>query len=203
MKPQKIKQNRWQDHFADKAKKESYPARSVYKLKEIQKKYRLIKKGDKILDLGCYPGSWLLYAAEMTGSKGRVFGLDLKSVAVRLPAHVTVYTADVLSLGNDLLGLKRDIDAVISDMAPATTGNKLVDHVKSCDLSFKALSIAKKVLVPDGLFVCKIFQGEDFNRFVDQVGRCFKKYKTFKPHSSRKASREIYIIGFGFTYRDL
>lgn len=198
MKNPTTKRNRWEDHFSRQAKKENFPARSVYKLKEIQHKYRLIKKGDKILDLGCYPGSWLLYAAELTGKEGLVVGVDRKPVSINIPSHVKIYTCDILSIEDEFLqSMGKDFNVVISDMAPPTTGNKFVDAARSSDLSRAALSVARKVLTPGGSFLCKIFQGEDFKTFSDSVKSIFNKHKIFKPQSSRKASREIYIIGFG------
>lgn len=198
MKNPTTKRNRWEDHFSRQAKKENFPARSVYKLKEIQHKYRLIKKGDKILDLGCYPGSWLLYAAELTGKEGLVVGVDRKPVSINIPSHVKIYTCDILSIEDEFLqSMGKDFNVVISDMAPPTTGNKFVDAARSSDLSRAALSVAQKVLTPGGSFLCKIFQGEDFKTFSDSVKSIFNKHKIFKPESSRKASREIYIIGFG------
>ena len=198
MKRSKTKANRWEDHYSRRAKKERLPARSVYKLKEIQLKYRLIKKGDKVLDLGCSPGSWLLYAAELAGAEGKVVGIDLKPAAVNLPPHVSVYTGDILNPDEKLLAvLGTDFDAVLSDMAPATTGSKITDAARSYALCQAALAIARKRLVPGGTFVCKIFQGEDFQIFIDAVKKIFVKYKVFKPQSSRKASREIYIIAMG------
>ena len=192
------KHSRWQDHYSRQAKKEQFPARSVYKLKEIQKKHHLIKKGDKVLDLGCFPGSWLLYAANMTGDKGQVTGIDLVPVAVKVPSHVRTYTGDVFTMGEAFFrSLGKDFDIVISDMAPATTGNKHVDSARSYNLCQATLSIAKSVLIQGGSFVCKIFQGEDVKLFSDDVGSVFKKYKFFKPQSSRKTSKEIYIIGMG------
>jgi 23S rRNA (uridine2552-2'-O)-methyltransferase len=185
-----------EDYYSRKAKKENFPARSVYKLQEIQRKNRLIQKGDKVLDLGCSPGSWLLYAAELTGNKGEVVGIDLKPVSIKLPAHVNVYTADVFSDElTDIIG--KNFNAVLSDMAPATTGNKNVDAARSFELCQAAFSIAQNLLVPGGAFVCKIFQGEDFKSFSDSVRKAFKTHKIFKPQSSRKASKEIYIIGIG------
>jgi 23S rRNA (uridine2552-2'-O)-methyltransferase len=196
MKRPAAKANPWEDHYARKAKKEHFPARSVYKLKEIQQKYRLIRSGDKVLDLGCSPGSWLIYAAGLTGAGGRVVGIDLNPVAVPVPHHVAVYTADILSVEQGFLGsLGKDFNAVLSDMAPATTGNRAVDAARSLRLCEAALSIAKEILLPGGSFVCKIFQGEDFIRFSDSVKERFTFHKIFKPQSSRKASREIYIIG--------
>ena len=198
MKNPTTKRNRWEDHFSRQAKKENFPARSVYKLKEIQHKYRLIKKGDKILDLGCYPGSWLLYAAELTGKEGLVVGVDRKPVSINIPSHVKIYICDILSIEDEFLqSMGKDFNVVISDMAPPTTGNKFVDAARSSDLSRAALSVARKVLTPGGSFLCKIFQGEDFKTFSDLVKSIFNKHKIFKPQSSRKASREIYIIGFG------
>jgi len=198
MKKAAAKHNRWQDHYARRAKKEKFPARSVYKLKEMQQKYNLIKKGDKVLDLGCAPGSWLLYAAKLTGNKGEVVGMDLKPVSERIPSHVRVYQNDILSMDDELFKLTgKDFNVVLSDMAPATTGSKHVDSARSFNLCRAALSIAQETLVTGGSFVCKIFHGEDFKTFSDAVKQKFNRYKIFKPQSSRKASKEIYIIGFG------
>lgn len=198
------KRNRWEDHYSRRAKKESFPARSVYKLQEIQRKYNLIKKGDKVLDLGCAPGSWLLYAANITGKTGLVVGIDLKSVSIKMPAHVRTYSGDILSIDDEIFGSKeKDFNVVISDMAPATTGNKNVDAARSFNLCQAALSIAEKRLIPGGSFVCKIFQGDDFQVFLDSVRFSFEKYKIFKPKSCRKASKEIYIIGLGKNRRQI
>ncbi len=192
------KRNRWEDHYSRRAKKESFPARSVYKLKEIQRKYNLIKKGDKVLDLGCAPGSWLLYAANITGKTGLVVGIDLKPVSTKMPAHVRTYSGDILSIDDEIFGSsEKDFNVVMSDMAPATTGNKNVDAARSFNLCQAALTIAEKRLIPGGSFVCKIFQGDDFQVFLDSVRLTFEKYKIFKPKSCRKASKEIYIIGLG------
>ncbi|MDM8552978.1 RlmE family RNA methyltransferase [Desulfobacterales bacterium HSG2] len=191
-----MKRNPWQDHLSSRAKKEKFPARSVYKLREIQRKNNLIKKGYKVLDLGCFPGSWLLYAAELTGKKGRVIGVDLKPLSIQVPPHVRTCIGDVLSPDEELLSfIGKNFNVVLSDMAPTTTGNKHVDTARSFNLCQAALSIAHNVLKPGGAFVCKIFQGEDFQDFLHSVKAGFKKHKIFKPQSSRKASREIYIIG--------
>ncbi len=198
MKRSVSKRNLWEDHYSRKAKKERYPARSVYKLKEIQKKHGLIKKGDKVLDLGCAPGSWLLYAAQLTGDDGEVVGVDLKEVPVKVPGHARIIQSDILDSGNEPdLSFGRGFDVVLSDMAPSTTGNKHVDNARSYNLCQAALSIAREVLLPNGAFVCKIFQGEDFNEFSGATKKLFKSCRIFKPRSSKKASREIYIIGLG------
>jgi 23S rRNA (uridine2552-2'-O)-methyltransferase len=192
------KKNIWEDHYTKKARKEKHPARSVYKLKEIQQKYSVLKKGQRVLDLGCAPGSWLIYAAGIVGDKGRVVGIDRKPVTVNVPANVTTISNDIDSLGKDHVPLMvNGFHVVLSDMAPSTTGNKTVDAYRSTGLCEAALDIAKMQLVPGGTFVCKIFQGGDTNAFVDAVRVSFKKVKMFKPKSSRKASKEIFIIGLG------
>ena len=198
MKRGTAKHNRWEDHYSRRAKKERLPARSVFKLQEIQSKHHLIKKGDKVLDLGCAPGSWLLYAANLTGNKGQVVGIDLKPVAEKVPPHVRIYNGDILTLDDRFFeSLGKDFNVVVSDMSPATTGNKHVDSARSYNLCQAALSIAQTLLIPGGSFVCKIFQGEDFKEFSDSVRSVFKSHKIFKPQASRKASKEIYIIGLG------
>lgn len=190
--------NAWQDHYTRQAKKEQYPARSVYKLQEIQKKFNLIQKGQTVLDLGCAPGAWLLYAGEVAGVKGTVIGIDLKPVAIKLPAHVKALVGDALNPDDPVfMGMEPEFHVVLSDMAPATTGMKDVDAVRSYHLCRAALDITQKWLVPGGAFVCKIFQGEDFKVFSEAVRATFSQHKIFKPQSSRKASKEIYIIGIG------
>jgi 23S rRNA (uridine2552-2'-O)-methyltransferase len=198
MKRKKSKGRQWADHYTQQAKKDRYPARSVYKLKEIQKKYRLIKKGNRVLDLGCAPGSWLLGAAEIAGASGEVIGVDLKPVSIDLPKQVTVIIGDILNPGEALLQcLEKPYHVVLSDMAPGTTGNKEVDAARSFNLCEAALDIADRVLVSNGSFLCKIFQGQEFKTFTDMVKRRFKQQRIFKPQSSRKASKEIYVIGIG------
>ena len=188
--------NKWQDHYAVRAKKEKYPARSVYKLEEIQRRFKLIRKGDRILDLGCAPGSWLRLAAELTGSQGKVVGIDLKPVKISLPPQATAYTGDILAESPEPMEhLESWFDVVISDMAPATTGHRDVDAARSFRLCQAALGIAGKKLRSGGHFVCKIFQGPEFQEFVKAVKANFKTHKIYKPRSSRKASKEIFIIG--------
>ena len=191
-------ENKWQDHYTRQARKDKYPARSVYKLKEIQQKNRVLNKGNAILDLGCAPGSWLKYAAEVAGPGGRVVGIDLKPVTIDLPEQVRVLTGDIFEMLDQVQQeAEGGYHVVLSDMAPATTGNKHVDAARSMGLSEAALYLAEQVLKPGGRFVCKVFQGPDFKAFTDQVRKSFLKQKLFKPQSSRKASREMFVIGLG------
>jgi len=188
----------WQDHYTRRAKQEHYPARSVYKLKEIQKKYRLIRHGDRVLDLGCAPGAWMKLAAEITGADGRVVGIDLKPTVIDLPEHATALVGDAQAMDPELdRKIGRGFHVVLSDMAPSTTGNRHVDAARSTGLCETALYVAGERLMPGGHFVCKIFQGGDVQAFTTTVRAAFETTKLFKPQSSRKASKEIFIIGVG------
>lgn len=198
MKQSGSKKNKWEDHYSRKAKKDKFAARSVYKLQEIQKKHRIIRKGDKIVDLGCAPGSWMQYAAELIGNNGEVIGIDKKPVTINMPGNTRYVNADILQMDEALLAsIGGNVNLVMSDMAPATTGQKHVDAARSFNLCQTALVLAEKLLKPGGHFICKIFQGESFQEYVESVKINFKQYKIFKPQSSRKASKEIYIIGIG------
>ena len=196
MKRTSRKKNPWADHYTRQARKDKFAARSVYKLQEIQKKHRILNRGARVLDLGCAPGSWLQFAAQQAGANGRIVGIDLTPVTIAVPDNVTVITADVADLEGHLaeLGQTR-FDVVLSDMAPATTGNRHVDEARSVGLCEAALYIAEKTLVPGGSFVCKIFQGGDTKAFTDAVRSRFHRQTALRPKSTRRASREVFIIG--------
>ena len=199
MRRKKNRSGRANDPYSRLAKKERFPARSVYKLKEMQAKFGLIKKKDRVLDLGCFPGSWLLYAAEAAGPRGRVVGVDLKPLSIQIPSNAEVLRSDILSMVDEKI--KKKFNVVLSDAAPSTTGIKIVDAVRSYELCQAALSIARQTLVPGGSLACKIFVGEDFAVFNESVKKRFRSCKIFKPRSSRKASKEIYLIGSGYKSR--
>ncbi len=188
-----------QDHYFSKAKKENYPARSVYKLEEVQKKYRVIRKNNHVLDLGCCPGSWSLYAVKTVAPAGIVTGIDLQPVKVKkltLPSFEFIQ-ADIFA---ELPFLEdRQFNVVLSDMAPRTSGNKFTDHVKSVELAIRALELCGSFLRQGGNFYCKVFQGEDFPGFAADVRKLFKQVKVVKPKSSRSESREIFVLGMNFT----
>lgn len=185
----------WADHLTRQAKADNYPARSVYKLEEIQQKFSIMKKKDTVLDLGCAPGSWLLYASRQVGPEGRVLGIDIKAVDIGLPANVRVIQDDILFMADDtFLQQASGCRVVLSDMAPATTGRKDVDAFRSFELCEMALDVAEQCLGMGGHFVCKIFQGNEFAGFEKQVKKRFGSCRIFKPESCRKQSKEIYII---------
>jgi 23S rRNA (uridine2552-2'-O)-methyltransferase len=175
------------DKFTSKAKSEGYKARSVYKLKSINNKFRLIKEGTKVLDLGAWPGSWSQYCLEL---KADIDAVDL--VKVKLEG-INFIEANVFD--ENLLEKLKKYDIVLSDLAPKTTGVRKIDNEESFELSSRALEIAKEVLVKKGNFICKIFQSEFFDKFVKEVKKEFKIVKIVKPEASKKRSKEIYVVG--------
>ncbi len=174
------------------AKKENYPARSVYKLKEIDEKYHIIKEGKRVLDLGSSPGSWLLYLSQKVGSRGQVVGVDVKEVKISEKSNIVFIKKDVLDLR--AVYFKNKFDIVVSDLAPKTSGIKTLDCEKSLELAEKSLAIAKSVLVPGGNFVCKIFEGKGTADFFRKVGNSFVFARRFKPKAVIKKSKEFYIV---------
>lgn len=192
-----------QDHYFKKAKQENYPARSVYKLEEAQKKHRFIKNGDTVLDLGCFPGSWSIYTARAVGPGGLVVGVDLqemKKISIAKAAEIIWLCDDIMSdeIIAKLQGIRKNFRVILSDIAPRTSGNKWVDQQQSLNLARRVLELAISLLSPDGNFYVKVFEGEDFKEFVDSVRKSFKTVKIVKPKSSRSESREVFVLGMGF-----
>lgn len=188
----------YRDYYFRKARAENYPARSVYKLQEIDAKYRLLRKGARVLDLGASPGSWSLYSAEKVGAAGLVLGCDLKPVERPFPPQVKFMREDIFNPSADFeaeLKVLGPFDVVLSDMAPATTGDKFTDQARSFNLARAALDFALSSLRAGGAFVVKIFMGPDSQELLAEIRRCFASAKTFKPKSSRSESREIFFIG--------
>lgn len=193
------RKNKINEFFTTKAQEEGYPARSVYKLKEIDEKHHLFKKGDKVLDLGCAPGSWLIYVANKIGNQGKVIGIDIKDIKIRLRENVIFIKKDIMDFEKSgVKELSQKYEAVISDLAPSTSGIKSIDAAKSLELCEKAFDIAKIVLVLGGNFVCKIFEGESTNNFFKEVEKSFKSTKRFRPKAVIKRSKEFYVVGNGF-----
>lgn len=190
-----------QDYFAKRAKKENFVARSAFKLDELQKKYSLFKKGQRVLDLGAAPGSWSQYAHQKVSPNGKVYGIDLQEIKISLPG-VHFIQANILDIPlADLLQSESldnsPFDVVMSDMAPKTTGIKLTDQMRSLELCEMALQIAKENLSPGGHFVCKLFHSSEFQSFKSQVQMHFKTVSALKPKSTRSISKEIFLVGLG------
>lgn len=182
------------DYFYRKARDEGYRSRAAFKLKQINQRFNIIKKGDTIVDLGAAPGGWLQVAKELSG--GRVVGVDILPIEeikgvdtikgdIRLDATVEKIREKI----------KTRADVVICDAAPNLSGNWSYDHARSIDLAASALECARKILKPGGGFAVKVFQGDMFPDFLDKVRQHFVKVKAFSPEASRKQSAEIYVIG--------
>ncbi|HMQ10867.1 MAG TPA: RlmE family RNA methyltransferase [Oligoflexia bacterium] len=183
------------DYYYKKAKQEGHVARSVYKLEEIDQKFKLIKKGQVVMDLGAAPGSWTNYVAQKIGNKGKLVALDLNPLNIACPNNVYFYQQDINCLNYaDILDQYGAFDLVISDMAPQTTGIKNRDHFLSIELCLMALNVAKEVLKNTGNFVCKYFQGSDEQALVKACKDVFKTVKVFKPEASQKASKELFLV---------
>jgi len=186
------------DHYALLARKEGYPARSVYKLKEIQQKFNVIPRKGKVLDIGAAPGSWTLYAAGLLKNRGTILSVDLKPFGIEKRPNMTFFTGDAFS--DEFLELASDFgpfDSVISDAAPSTTGNRTVDTGRSYTLALKVIQTAGDLLAEGGSLVVKVFQGGDEHQLLSIVKNTYESAKLFKPKASRKESFEIFIIGTG------
>ena len=186
------------DHYFHKAKKDGYAARSVYKIEEIDKKYRIIRTGNKVLDLGCSPGSWLQYVSIKVGNSGHVLGVDLQPVKISLPSHVKVIQADIFEVTDEDLKIKGGkADVILSDMAPKTSGIRTTDVQRSFELNKKVLYLANDILCPEGSLLVKAFQGKLFDELCYEFKKMFSDVKLCKPKSSRSESVEIFILGRG------
>ncbi len=193
------RKNKINEFYTRKATEEGYPARSIYKLKEIDEKYHIFKNGDKVLDLGCAPGSWLIYVSNKIGNKGKVVGVDVKDIKVPAKENIIFIKKDIFDFEkSEVQESNQKYQAVISDLAPSTSGIEFVDTSKSLELCQKAFDIAKKVLASGGNFACKIFEGEFIDNFFKEVEKSFKFTKRFRPKAVTKRSKELYIIGKGF-----
>lgn len=186
------------DRFHQKAKKEGFLARAVFKLEEIDQQFKLFKPGQRVLDLGCAPGSWLQYARSRVGDKGVLVGLDRAPLRGDV-GGARIVVGDVLTIDPKiLLGELPAFDVVLSDMAPDTSGVRSMDQARSEALFERALEIATLLLAPGGNFVGKLFQGPDFKKLTESVRAQFEVGKTAKPASSRQISIEQYVVGKGF-----
>ncbi len=187
-----IRQRR--DKYVRQSKLEGYRSRAVYKLKELDEKFKIVKNNLSILDIGSAPGSWTQYLSEK--SKGsKIMSIDLKEVEKIEEVHHVV--GDFLDNENQKIitdYFPKKIDLVVSDMAVNTTGNKNLDSIQTGELSLTAMHFAVGMLRPKGIFLSKIFMGSTFNEIVENAKKNFKESKIFKPPSSRKDSKESFII---------
>ncbi len=193
------------DHFTLKAKKMGYPARSVFKLEEIQNKWKILRKGQAVLDIGAAPGSWSLYVLRTLGKGARLTAVDLKPLSIQAPQGTSLrfYRGDVFS--PEAAAFMKEggpFGCLLSDAAPSTSGNRLVDTRKSHDLVMRVLDLAEVHLAPGGNLAVKVFQGGDEGEIRERMRGLFETVRTFKPKAVRSESMEIYMAGMNFTGRD-
>jgi 23S rRNA (uridine2552-2'-O)-methyltransferase len=185
------------DRFYERAKREKFAARSVYKLDEIDRRVRLLRRGARVLDLGCWPGSWLQYAARAVGESGTLVGIDRYPLEIAIPPPGVrqvvgdVYTVEPAELRGELIGF----DVVLSDMAPDTTGVRITDQARSEALFSRALELAEALLVPGGHFCGKLFQGPEWSALLARCRQVFAEVRLIKPEGTRQQSMEQYVIG--------
>jgi 23S rRNA (uridine2552-2'-O)-methyltransferase len=191
----------YRDHYFRMARQEGYPARSVYKLKEINKRFHILGKGMRVLDLGAAPGSWSLCAAEQVGPEGFVLGVDIRVTDTLFPGNALFLCEDVFARSarfDALLAEKGPFHVVLSDMAPGTTGHRGTDQARSAALCEEALALARASLRRGGSFVVKIFMGPDIKALSDTLRRDFTRVRSFKPASSRPESMETFYVALGY-----
>lgn len=189
------------DHYFNKAKDENYFARSIYKLEEIDVKYKILRPGMKVVDLGYHPGSWIQYTSEVIGKDGLVIGIDIREVNKKLSgvANVRVFQKDIFDI-HDLsqLGVSEPFDTVLSDMAPNTTGIKSLDQDRSLNLVESVFGLLPRFLKPGGNFVIKVFDSQNAQNYLKEQKGLFNEFQFLKPKSTRSVSKEFFVIGKNF-----
>lgn len=184
------------DPYVQRARREGWRSRAVFKLEEIDRKERLLKPGMICVDLGAAPGGWSQYVTQKLDGRARIVAVDLLPMDA-LPGvefvegdfrEDEVFERLLAAIGDE------GADLVMSDMAPNITGTKAVDQPRSMYLAELALDMARRVLKPRGSFVCKLFQGEGFDEFVRDARNSFERVRVIKPEASRSASREVYLV---------
>ncbi|MDI9645391.1 MAG: SAM-dependent methyltransferase [Archaeoglobales archaeon] len=183
------------DYYYWEAKRVGYRSRAAFKLLQMNQTFKLIKRGDWVLDLGAAPGGWSQVAAEL-GAK--VVAVDINEME---PIDGVIFIQGDITLPETIEKIKKvkeDFDVIISDAAPKISGIWTVDHLRSIDLALSSFSIAKSLLRDHGNFVVKVFQGEEIQNFFNELKPFFKFKKFHSPKASRKSSAEIYFIGKGF-----
>ena len=191
------------DYYFKKAKAEKFLARSVYKLEEIDQRFKILRKQDQVLDLGYYPGSWIQYTSRVIGSQGQILGVDLQEVNKELAAlkNVKVIQEDVFNLTEEQVRplVKRfPVDVVLSDMAPKTSGIRSVDQDRSLELVQKIFALLPQFLKKSGNIVIKVFAGQDAQDYLREQKKQFADWHYLRPASTRSCSKEFFVIGKGY-----
>jgi 23S rRNA (uridine2552-2'-O)-methyltransferase len=183
------------DRFTRAAKEAGYPARSVFKLEEIDRRTRLLRPGMRVLDLGAAPGSWSMYAGQKIGPQGKLLAVDLEPLTATLPAGAVFVQGDAFSLAYSELSRFAPYGVVLSDMAPKTTGNRVTDQSRSFDLFMRALAVAATLGGPGSAFVGKIFMSDDLPLARAELKKHYAKERLIRPEGTRAISMELYVVG--------
>ena len=187
------------DHYRKLAHEQGYRSRAAFKLKELNKAYRILGAGFYALDLGCAPGGWTQIAVKLVGNQGKVLGVDTSYVEEIEGAEIIRGDIEDGSIVDDIMEyFERKVNAVICDLSPQVSGNWSVDHAKQISLNYAAANIMDKVLTSKGNAVFKVFDGEYTTEFRDYLKKKFAKIKLTKPQASRKQSSELYFVCLGY-----
>ena len=187
------------DHYRKLAREEGYRSRASYKLKELNKSYRIIGAGHFVLDLGCAPGGWMQVAAKIVGNKGKVMGIDRSYVEEIPRTFILKASIDDDNIVKDIFDyFGEKVNTVICDLSPQVTGNWSVDHASQISLNYSAVKIMEQVLEKKGNSLFKVFDGEFSNEFYHYMKKKFLRVKLTKPKASRKPSSELYCICLGY-----
>lgn len=185
------------DHWTRRAKKEGFQARSVYKLDEIVARAPVLSRGARVVDIGCTPGSWSRYVVSTCGPECRLVGIDI-NVAEGYPGTFILGSVEEVSAETIREALGGPADAVLSDMAPPTTGDRMGDHLRQVALAETAFGLAVQLLRPGGAFVVKVFDGRDAPAFTRALQERFSSVRRMKPKAVRPESVEFYLVATGF-----
>ena len=182
------------DLYVRQSKKEGYRSRAVFKLKEIDEKYKIIKNGISLIDLGAAPGSWSQYAAKKI-KNGKILSIDIQQIdQIENTFQIIGDFTDTKYQNKIKNYFKKKVDVILSDMAANTTGNKYVDSVSTGELCISAIEFSREILSPNGTFISKLFMGASFKDIINEAKNTFKEIRLYKPKASRKESKENFII---------
>ena len=183
------------DQFRRLARDQGYRSRSAFKLKQINQSYRILNKGDCIVDIGCAPGGWMQIALHEVGTKGKVIGVDIKKIEPLSNAFIIQGNIEDEHVTDNILKISNSyVDVVLSDLSPNVSGNWELDHARQIDLTRNALRLSSIILKTRGKAVFKVFQGDMLNELVVELKKKFKKVILTKPTASRQVSSELYLI---------
>lgn len=189
------------DYYYKKAKEEGKASRASYKIAQLQERFQFLKKGDAVVDLGCAPGGWLQELAQIVGPQGKIIGIDILPLKISLPANITflqqsIEDEKITETLFEILGKKAD--AVVSDMAPNTSGVAFADAYRSYELCLLGFESCEKLLKTGGTFICKIFPGAELQDFRKLLQENFTKVSVVTPPATRKTSSELYLVCLGY-----